>query len=365
MKRIFTALCALLMLVSLASCAFEGYAEADLSAYLTLGEYKGLPYTIVDTTVTEDEVNEAIEDVRAEHMVKSEQPDRESVKGDYVVIDYTTSVQAGQIAALSAKDKTFAVGSTYTLKDIPGVSEFLIGKKMGESYTFTLTFPADYTNANISDVKLVAGKEATVEITIKSLYEYVKPELNDEFVQKVSETAKTVDEYKAQIRAELEESAQDEAKTAMQEEIWAAVLENATVKKYPKSEVTRLKEEMHQSYEEYAASYGYELEEFLSSAYGYSMETFEQKKQENAEGQVKNNLVLYSIARAEGIEVTDEEYTAGLKAYFDMMGEALGLKTIEDFEAYHTKEVIHESLLWDEVILFLCEAGMGETEETK
>ncbi len=365
MKRMLPALLALLLLLpSLVACSsFEGYDTEDLSVYLTLGKYKGISYPIVDTAVTDKEVEEAIEKVRADNMVKKELTDRVSQKGDYVVMDYTTKVEAGIIAALSAKDKTFAVGSSYTLKEIPGVSEFLIGKKAGETVTFSLSFPADYINADISDIKLVAGKDATVEITIDSLFEYVKPELDEAFVKKVSKNASTVEEYKAEVRGELEEEKKAEAESAMQEAVWKGVMEGASVVKYPQSEIKRYTKEMQEYYEEYATSYGYELEEFLKSAYGYSMETFETKKKEYAEEQVKNNLVLYSIARAENITVSEEEYKAGLQRYFEMMGEALGIKTVEEFEQYHGADVVRESVLWDEVILYLCDQAIGEEEK--
>ena len=369
MKRLLPLLLSLtLLLPALCGCGekWEGYEKADLDAYITLGNYVGVEYSLVSTEVTDKQVDEAIEKVRSDNMIKSEVTSRPSAKNDYVVIDYTTSVDAGVISALSDKDKTFAVASTYTLKEIPGFSESLLDRRAGDTYVFELTFPADYKNDSISDITLVAGKKAKVEVVIDSLFEYVKPELNDEFVGKVSKTAKTVAEYKAEVRAQLKAEAEELAKTTMQEDVWAAVLEGCEVKKYPSAELDKYKTEMQEYYEEYASYYGYEFEEFLSTAYGYTPEQFEKKKTEYAESSVLSDLALYAVAAKEGLSVNEEEYKAGLKRYFEMTGAELGLKTEQAFEEYYTKEMIMQSVLWDEVIDLLCQSAVGveKSEET-
>lgn len=366
MKRtLFVCLLALLLLLSACTPSFEGYQNVDMTQYVTLGDYFGVTYTKTEVTVTDAEVDQAIDAVRTDNMIKTEIPDAPAAKNDYVVIDYTTKVEKGTVSALSGTDQTFAVGSAYTLTEIPGFADSLIGKKQGETYVFTLTFPADYKNDKISDITLVAGKEATVEVVIDSLFSYVKPELTDEFVTTVSKTAKTVAEYREEIRTQLLEEAQLAADNAKRDEVWNAVLEVCRVKKYPKSELEAYRTEMQKYYEDYASYYGYELEEFLSQAYGYSMTEFEEKKEEYAESSVKSDMALYAIAAAEGVTVTEEEYKAGLTRYFELTGAELGLKTEEEFETYYTKEMITQSVLWDEVIELLCEHAVGveKTEE--
>lgn len=360
-RAVIALLLTVCFLLPLTACAekWDGYENADLSEYITLGSYKGVTYTKTEISVTDEEVDTEIDTVRSENMVKSELTDRAAEKGDYVILTYTTKVAEGTVSALSGKDKTYAVGSSYTLTELPGVSESLIGKNRGETYVFSLTFPVDYTNSNVSDITLVAGKDATVEIEITSLYEYVKPELNDEFVATVSEVSKTVAEYRAEIRAQLEEAAEEEARDAMQNEIWAAVLEGCTVLKYPKTPLETYREDMHNYYEEYASYYGYTLEQFLSSSYGYTLDDFEEKKTEYAESSVKSDLALYAVAAAEGLTVTEEEYQEGLQMYFELTGADLNLNTKEEFEKYYTREIIEQSLLWDEVIAMLTEHAVG------
>ncbi len=368
-RKLLTALlCFSLLAPMLASCSgtWEGYENADLSAYVTLGTYTGLTYTKTEVLVTDEDVMQEINTVRSDNTVRQELPDHAATKTDYVTVDYTCRIGENTVAALSASDQTFAVGSIYTLADIPGFSDSLIGRKAGESYVHTFTFPADYKNDKISDISLVAGKEATVEVTVDAVFAYTLPALDDAFVQKVSSVSKTVEEYKAEIRADLTKLAEEEAEAKMQEEIWNAALKNSTVKQYPKAELETYREEMQQYYEGYASSYGYELEEFLKTAYGYTLDLFEEKKDLFAKDQVLNDLVLYAIARAENISVTDEEYQKGLQKYFDYSAAGLGISTLEEFEQYHTKAVLVQSILWDEVIAFLCASAVGvEPSETE
>lgn len=353
------ALCMTVPFLSGCSGAWEGYEIADLSQYITLGDYKGLTYTLTEVKITDEDVEKVIDEVRSENMEKKELTERTAEKNDYVVIDYACKVEAGKISALSGTAQTFVVGSTHTLGDIAGFSDSLIGKKKDDSYVFEFTFPEDYTNDKISDISLVAGKEATIEVSVKSVFEYVLPELDDAFVAKVSKNSATVAEYREEIRTQLTETAREEAEVKMQEEIWLKVVENCTVLKYPQTEIETYRKEMQDYYEEYASYYGYELSEFLSYAYGYTLEEFEKKKQDYAESSVLSDLALYAIARTEGITVSEEEYQQGLKAYFEKTGKANGISTIEEFESYYTKALITQSILWDEVILFLCDTAIG------
>ncbi|MBQ4064571.1 MAG: hypothetical protein IJD10_00575, partial [Clostridia bacterium] len=109
----------------------------------------------------------------------------------------------------------------------------------------------------------------------------------------------------------------------------------------------------------YADYYGYTFEEFLKSAYELTPEEFEVKKQEYAESSIKSDMALYAIAAAEGITVSDEEYAAGLKRYFELTGAELGLSDEAALEQYYGKEMIRQSVLWDEVSAFLLAEGKG------
>ena len=161
---------------------------------VTLGEYKNLDVEKVVEPVTDEEVDKQVEAMRL-HQAKLIDAglDDPIVDGDFITLDYTGTVDGEKFAGGEAKDQPLDIGSH---KFIPGFEEQLIGAKVGEERTIKVTFPEDY------HAKDLAGKEAEFACKINSLKHRELPELNDEFVKKIS-TFKTLDEYKANIRQNM------------------------------------------------------------------------------------------------------------------------------------------------------------------
>jgi FKBP-type peptidyl-prolyl cis-trans isomerase (trigger factor) len=125
--------------------------------------------------------------------------------------------------------------------------------------------------------------------------------------------------------------------------LWNAVITNSTFHQIPAEHTEYYYGQLKAQYQSYAASYGISYETILS-LYGMTDEGLKSQ----AEDYAKQDLVFYALVKAEGIAVTDEEYTAGLTAYAESSG-----VTAADMEAYYGRDYIMESLLWDEMMEML------------
>lgn len=129
----------------------------DIDKFVELGQYKNLTYTPVDTTVTDDEVEEQINTNLQANATYDQITDRAVQDGDTVNIDYTGKIDGEEFAGGSGSDYNLQIGSDTF---IDGFEDGLIGKNPGETVTLNLTFPDDYSSEDL------AGKDATFDVTI-------------------------------------------------------------------------------------------------------------------------------------------------------------------------------------------------------
>ena len=211
-----------------------------------------------------------------------------------------------------------------------------------------VTFPKEYP-AN----KELEGKETTFTVTINSVSTEEKPKLTDALVkEKLSKTAKTVKEYKAEVRKQLEDAAKEnknmqEVKNAVQ-----AAMNNAEVKEYPKAQQGYYEELVTNYYTNLATYYGTTLEELYKQA-GYTEETFQSDVViKTAQEMLKQMMVIQAIAKKENIQVSEEEYKKQLPNYLANYQ----VETEEDLKKQFGEEAIvsiKDELLYDKVGDFL------------
>ena len=177
---------------------------------VTLGEYKNLDAEKVVEPVTDEEVDKQVEAMRIHHANLIDAAEGDAVQdGDFITLDYTGTIDSEKFAGGEAKDQPLEIGAHKFIGDF---EEQLIGAKVGEERTVKVTFPEDYHS------KDVAGRDAEFACKVNSIKHRELPELNDEFVQKVS-TFKTLDEYKADIRKNMEANAERRAVEAQQQAV--------------------------------------------------------------------------------------------------------------------------------------------------
>lgn len=275
--------------------------DYDLSEYVKVGDYKGLDYSIAEVSVTDDEVDTEI-DSRLQSAATTETVTEGKVEdGDSINIAFAGTIDGEEFEGGSSEFYDITVGTTQM---IDGFVEGLIGHEIGDNVILNLKFPDDYSNED------VAGKDVVFDVTINYKSVKVVPELDEDFVKENSDVD-TVEEYKEAVKEELLAQKESQADLDAKEALWNEIVADSEVISYPEKELEAANaaaDEIEKQYKSQAESYGMEWEDFLESYMGSSQEDFEESKKQYAEETVLQEMVMYYIAREEGIEVTDKEY---------------------------------------------------------
>ena len=259
-----------------------------------LGEYKNLEAERVVEPVTDEDVDKQIEALRGHHanLIDAAEDDK-IVDGDFITLDYTGTIDGEKFAGGEAKDAPLDIGSHKFIGDF---EEQLIGLKVGEEKTVKVTFPDDYHAKNL------AGKDAEFACKINSLKHKELPELNDEFVQKVS-TFKTVDEYKASIRKSMEANAERRAFEAQRQAVIDKAVDNMEVDLPPVMIENRIQQIINEIGLQ-LQSQGMTLEQYMAFS-GLDMDKMRENYREQAKKDVLTDIMLEHVAEAEKISVSD------------------------------------------------------------
>ena len=316
------------------------------SDYVTLDQYTGIEVEVQDGTVTDEEFDTALTMFLEGYATTEQITDRETEEGDTINFDYSGSVD-GEIF-----DGGTATGQTATLGNggwIDGFEEGLIGKPCGEEFTIDAQFPEEYpSNPDL------AGKTAQFAIYINYIEgEEIVPELTDEFVKGLEDyTCGTVEEFETVYREQLTEQKtaymENEAKNAM----WNTIVGSASFSGYPEGYVEAYTEDMQANFTSMAAMYGYGLEEFVQAMYGYTLDDFNALVSQQAENQVKSELVRDYIATQENITVSEDEYLAMVQEYMDYYGYTDMTTFVNAFGVDVVEEQGYSDALFEKVVQF-------------
>ena len=262
---------------------------------VTLGQYKGIEATRETVTVSDEDVNAEVESVRKRNARKVS-VEREAQMGDTANIDFDGFLNGERFDGGKAEGYDLELGSN---SFVPGFEEQIVGMQIGEEKDLDITFPEEY-------VEDLAGKAVVFKVKLNSLTVSELPELDDEFAKDVSEFD-TLDEYKADIRANLEKRRQNEAEEKVRSEIMHKAAENMTVE-IPEVMVQEKVEEILRNY---AANFGLNSRDMeyaqLLQMMGLDENTINVSIRPGAQVQVKNDLLIEAVIKAENIEATDEE----------------------------------------------------------
>lgn len=284
---------------------------------------------------TDEAVDMYIQSVRKGHaQPAAEGLDRAVQEGDTINVDFEGKVDGAAFEGGAAKDYPITVG---TGGFIDGFVESMVGRKPGETYDWNGAFPEGYGNAEL------AGKDVVFTITINSIEEEL-PKLDDEFVKTVSDKSETVEQYKKEIKEQLEKENEDVYKNRLNEAVWQAVLDNSTVLEYPEGEVQESVDSMSEQYRSMIESQGVDFEAFLEQS-GITEEQFKEQFQETGRNSVKQKMVLAAIAEKEKITLSDEEYAKQLET----MAAAYGFGDGESLAKEADEEALREIALYNVV----------------
>ena len=271
--------------------------NVEVKPEVNLGEYKGIEIAKPDYTVNEDEVNLRLEEMRnkASRLVDVE---RAIENGDNTVIDFEGFVDGVAFEGGKGEDYSLVIGSNTF---IPGFEEQLVGKNKGEEVEVNVEFPAEYHAENL------AGKPATFKVTAKNVQKTELPELNDEFAADTTEF-NTLEELKKDLKAKVEEEAKNRADAEMKNSLVEKVSEGTELE-VPEAMVETQIDNMLMELNYQLQYQGLQLEQLLQMT-GRTIEELRNEKREEATKLVKSSLILEAIAKAENVEVSEEEVNA-------------------------------------------------------
>ena len=273
--------------------------QVSLYPEVTLGQYKGLEAVKETPAVSDEEVETELNAKRKQNARMIDIDDRPAQMGDTANIDFDGFLEGERFDGGKAEGYSLELGSN---SFVPGFEEQLVGMRVGEEKDLNITFPEEYTPE-------LAGKDVVFKVKLNSLTMPELPELDDEFAKDVSEFD-TLEEYKADIRANLLKTKTDRAENSFRAEILRQAAENISAE-IPD---VMIDEKVEETLRNYAAQFGMNdrsvsLQQ-LSSMMGISDEVMQNNIRPGAEFQVKSDLLLNAVMEAETLDDNDEAFSA-------------------------------------------------------
>ena len=322
--------------------------SVSLYPEVTLGQYKGLKAPKEVTTVSDEEVEEEVEKKRKQNARKVSVEDRPAQMGDTVNIDFDGFLDGERFDGGKAEGYELELGSN---SFVPGFEEQVAGMQIGEEKDLDITFPDTY-------VENLAGKAVIFKVKLNSITFPELPELDDEFAKDVSEFD-TLDEYKADLRKQLQDKYNDQAENVFRSYIMKQAADNMSCD-VPDVMIQEKAEEIIRNY---AANFGMtdrnmELEKLVRMM-GIDSETMNQSILPSAQMQVRTELLLEAVAKAEGIELTEEE----TEAYLQRIADSVNAKP-EEIRQYFGLDTIRNEYLKEKATdVIMNSAEIGEMPE--
>ena len=273
-------------------------AEVAVRPEVTLGKYKGVQVTKIDTTVTDEEVEAALEKEQQKNSRTVTVTDRPVANGDTAVIDFEGFVDGVAFEGGKGENHPLEIGSH---SFIDTFEDQLVGKNAGDEVDVNVTFPEKYQAADL------AGKPAVFKVKINEIKAKELPELNDEFASEVSEFD-TLAEYKEDLRKHLEVEKENEAKRTKEDEAIKKIIDKSTME-IPEAMIETQCENMINEFAQRIAQSGLSMEQYMQFS-GMTIDGLKEQVRPEAETRIKSSLVLEQIAKEENIEVSEDEINA-------------------------------------------------------
>ena len=292
-----------------------------------IADYLGIPATKTVREATDDEVNAEIEQTQKRNSRQVEVTDRAAQNGDIAVIDFDGYVDDKPFDGGKAEKYNLTLGSG---SFIPGFEEQIVGKNIGDEFDVNVTFPEDY------HAKELAGKPAVFKVKLHELKFNELPALDDEFAKDVSEFD-TFDEYKADVKAKINDRYKAQADGEVEEQLISALIEKLKAE-IPEPMYVAETENFVRDFDNRLRMQGLDLKTYFKYT-GLDLDALRKQMRPQAERQVKTRLALEKIAALENIvptaEEINEEYDKIMKAY--------------NLEADKVRELVAEDMVKEDV----------------
>ena len=362
MKRIISLMLALIFVcAAFASCGEKKHDDFltvnydyDLSEYIELGNYKGLPVTTAPYNVDEEFYLKIQIDSTLAYYSRLAAVDRAAQLNDTVYINSSATIDG----------ETFAGGTTsnYALKlgsNTIGI-EFennLVGLSTGSHIEFDISVPDEET-----EVVELRGKTVHYVVDILKVCENEPPEYTDAFV-KAYLGYSSKEAFEQSIIDDLHTNYQKNVYKNIIPQAWEPIFENTTVIKYPEKELKQKYENLVAGVQDYANVKGLTLAQCVRAVFDMTEDEFYAYAQSEAENDVKEEMICYAIARAENLTLTNEEFQ---KRALDIAKNIYGLESVEQLEEKYDLDTIKKGVLIDmvkEMIADYCDITYATSSE--
>ena len=313
----------------LGECTVEGFtftAIAPVYPEATLGEYKGLSAVKGEVKVTEEDVADRLQ-LLADRNTRLVSVEREAKIGDTAVIDFEGFLNGVPFEGGKGENHSLELGSG---QFVPGFEEQVIGMKAGEEKDLDITFPEQYTPE-------LAGKAVVFKVKVNEVKEKEIPVLDDEFAKDVSEFD-TLDELKADLEKKIAQEQEKAIEQAFQDALMEQVAENLTVE-IPDAMIETQAKQFIDNFKMQLAQQGIPYDEYLKMTGTEEASLLEEAK-EPAMRQVRMDLAMGAIIKAENITASDEE----VEAEYQHMAEQYSMD-IEMVKKYLNDEQVRDELI--------------------
>ena len=315
-------------------------ATVQLRPQAELGVYKEVEVEKEDYEVTEDDVDRAIERLRERHSTMVTVEDRPAESGDQLVIDFKGFLEGEAFEGGTAEGYSLELGSG---SFIPGFEEQLIGTNPKEEKDVNVVFPEDY------HAEQLAGKEVVFKVTVHEMKKKVYPELDDEFA-KTAGDFESLQELKDDMKNNLVKTAEETISRNFENAVLTKVVEDAKVE-VPNVMIEKRADRMMDQMTEDLKRQGLSMEDYQK----YLSKTEEELREDmkpNAEREVRTELVLEAVVKAEGIETAEDDIAAEIEKIAQAYSQEA--ETVRQaFESQGTLPLIEENLRMRKAISFL------------
>ena len=283
-------------------------AEVAKRPEVTLGKYNGVTVTKIDTSVSDEEIDTEIETQRNANARTITVTDRAVAEGDTAVIDFEGFVDGVAFEGGKGENHPLEIGSH---SFIDTFEDQLVGKNTGDEVEVNVTFPEQY------QAEELAGKPAMFKVKINEIRAKELPELNDEFVQDVSEFD-TMAEYREDVKKKLQERKENAAKGTKEDEAIQKIIDKSKME-IPEAMIDMQAEGMIDEFAQRIAAQGMSFDQYLQLS-GMTVDKLKEQVRPEALQRIQSSLILEQIAKEENIEASDEDVDAEIEKMASMYG---------------------------------------------
>ena len=308
---------------------------------VSLGKYKGVEVAKADVAVTDEEVDAELVKEQEKNATFKEITDRAVENGDKVNLNFEGFVDGEAFEGGKGEDYPLTIGSG---SFIPGFEDQLVGAKIGEEIEVNVTFPENYQSEEL------AGKPAVFKCTVLKIKEKILPELTDEFADDVSEFS-TLEEYKADIRKNLEAKKAERAKTEKENKVIDAIIADSEIE-IPEPMLKAQQEQIVDEFAQRLQSQGLNIEQYFAYM-GTSREKMVEESKDQADKRIRTRLVLEEIVKVENIVATEEDFETELTKLAEAYG--TDLDTVKKIFEGRDKDRMMEDIAVQKALSFVAD----------